>query len=111
MNVLYVCRGFNANVKAPPPKMKVSSPSKKPKFTSTRKLYSKDEDVYIMDAKCIGNIGRYLNHSCRPNVQVQNCFVDTHDVRFPWIAFFSKWKITAGEELSWDYNCKSFTIV
>jgi len=96
-------RGFTANVKAPPPKPKLS-PSKGPKYTSTRKFYGKDEDVYIMDAKCIGNIGRYLNHSCRPNVMVQNCFVDTHDIRFPWVAFFSKWKITAGEELSWDYN-------
>ena len=38
------------------------------------------------------------------NFQVQNCFVDTHDVRFPWVAFFSKWKISAGEELNWDYN-------
>merc|ERR1719204_1091036 len=88
-------RGFNAQVKAPPAK---------PKFTSPRKFFGKDDDVYIMDAKCIGNIGRYLNHSCRPNVMVQNCFVDTHDVRFPWVAFFSKWKISAGEELNWDYN-------
>ena len=57
-----------------------------------------------MDAKCIGNIGRYLNHLCRPNVMVQNCFVDTYDMRFSWVAFFSKWKISAGEELNWDYN-------
>lgn len=39
------------------------------------------EDIYIMDAKYEGNIGRYLNHSCQPNVFVQNVFVDTHDVR------------------------------
>jgi histone-lysine N-methyltransferase SETDB1 len=43
----------------------------KPKFVSTRKLFGKDEDVYIMDAKEKGNIGRYLNHSCNPNVFVQ----------------------------------------
>ena len=36
-----------------------------------------------------GNISRYLNHSCSPNVFVQNCFVDTHDLRFPWVAFFA----------------------
>ena len=57
-----------------------------------------------MDAKSKGNIGRYLNHSCRPNVFVQNCFVDTHDLRFPWVAFFSYNYIRAGQELCWDYN-------
>ena len=53
----------------------------KEKLKSARKFFGEDEDVYIMDAKQIGNIGRYLNHSCRPNVFVQNCFVDTHDLR------------------------------
>jgi len=30
-----------------------------------------------------------LQHSCSPNVFVQNVFVDTHDLRFPWVAFFA----------------------
>lgn len=65
-------------------------PRNKPeKLTSVRKMFGADEDVYIMDAKCKGNLGRYLNHSCDPNVFVQNCFVDTHDLRFPWVAFFA----------------------
>ena len=75
----------------------------KTRYVSTRKLYSKDEDVYIMDAKDKGNIGRYLNHSCSPNVFVQNCFVDTRDLRFPWIGFFALDHICAGQELCWDY--------
>jgi histone-lysine N-methyltransferase SETDB1 len=78
-------------------------PEDKPKHISTRKLFGKDEDVYIMDAKEIGNIGRYLNHSCGPNVFVQNCFVDTHDLRFPWVSFFAQCHISAGQELCWDY--------
>ena len=77
--------------------------SKKPKHKSTRLYFGEEEDVYIMDAKSIGNIGRYLNHSCNPNVFVQNAFVDTHDLRFPWVAFFSMNYIRAGEELCWDY--------
>ena len=76
----------------------------KPKYVSTRKYFHKDEDFYVMDAKSIGNIGRYLNHSCNPNVFVQNCFVDTHDLRFPWVAFFASSHISAGDELCWDYN-------
>ena len=46
----------------------------------------------------------YIQTLKNSHFQVQNCFVDTHDVRFPWVAFFSKWKISAGEELNWDYN-------
>lgn len=71
---------------------------------SARDLFGKDEKVYIMDAKVSGNIGRYFNHSCQPNVFVQNVFVDTHDVRFPWVAFFASVRIRAGVELTWDYN-------
>ncbi|CAH0395429.1 unnamed protein product [Bemisia tabaci] len=71
---------------------------------SLRYLFGEDECVYVMDAKCNGNIGRYLNHSCEPNVFVQNVFVDTHDLRFPWVAFFALNYIPAGQELTWDYN-------
>jgi len=76
----------------------------KAKFTSARKLFGKDEESFIMDAKKVGNIGRYLNHSCFPNVMVQNVFVDTHDLRFPWIAFFTTTFVRAGRELCWDYR-------
>lgn len=32
---------------------------------------------------------RLPQHSCSPNLFVQNVFVDTHDLRFPWVAFFA----------------------
>ncbi|KAK9496810.1 hypothetical protein O3M35_012964 [Rhynocoris fuscipes] len=73
-------------------------------FPSVRQLFGKDEAPYVMDAKTAGNIGRYFNHSCDPNVHVQSVFVDTHDLRFPWIAFFSQKYIKAGTELTWDYR-------
>ena len=79
----------------------------KSKFTSVRKLFGKEEKSFIMDAKKSGNIGRYLNHSCYPNVMVQNVFVDTHDLRFPWIAFFTTTFVRAGRELCWDYRSDS----
>jgi hypothetical protein len=31
-----------------------------------------------------------IQHSCGPNMFVQNVFIDTHDLRFPWVAFFAK---------------------
>ena len=92
--------GFSAPVGIAGPQ----AASQSEKFVSSRKLYGKSEDLYIMDAKSIGNIGRYLNHSCNPNVFVQNVFVDTHDLRFPWIAFFTSTSVRAGQELCWDYN-------
>ena len=36
---------------------------------------------YVMDANTEGNIGRYFNHCCEPNLFVQNVFVESHDLR------------------------------
>ncbi|KAL5962532.1 Histone-lysine N-methyltransferase SETDB1 [Taenia solium] len=66
--------------------------------------YFGDEEPFVMDAKKMGNLGRYFNHSCEPNVFVQNVFISSHDPRFPEVAFFAKRNIAAGEELTWDYG-------
>ncbi|XP_065646369.1 histone-lysine N-methyltransferase SETDB1 isoform X7 [Hydra vulgaris] len=71
---------------------------------STRHLYQNDNQMFILDAKSYGNVGRYMNHSCSPNLFVQNVMVDTHDLRFPWVAFFTLFNIPAYTELTWDYN-------
>jgi len=78
--------------------------SEEPKFKSVRKYFGPNEESYIMDAMTQGNVGRYLNHSCDPNVFVQNVFVDSHDLRFPTIAFFTLKYVPAGAELCWNYN-------
>ena len=66
--------------------------------------FIQQQEAYIMDAKSWGNIGRWFNHSCSPNIFVQNVFIDTYDLKFPWIAFFAQTSIKAGTELCWDYN-------
>ncbi|XP_051527696.1 histone-lysine N-methyltransferase SETDB1-A-like isoform X2 [Myxocyprinus asiaticus] len=71
---------------------------------NTRRLFNREEACYIIDARQEGNLGRYINHSCSPNLFVQNVFIDTHDLRFPWVAFFASKRIKAGTELTWDYN-------
>ncbi|XP_041738795.1 histone-lysine N-methyltransferase SETDB1-A isoform X1 [Coregonus clupeaformis] len=73
---------------------------------ATRRFFDGEESCYIIDAKLEGNVGRYLNHSCHPNLFAQNVFVDTHDLRFPWVAFFASKRIRAGTELAWDYKCE-----
>uniref|UniRef100_A0A4W4ERA1 [histone H3]-lysine(4) N-trimethyltransferase n=1 Tax=Electrophorus electricus TaxID=8005 RepID=A0A4W4ERA1_ELEEL len=71
---------------------------------NTRSLFSGEKACYLINAKQEGNIARYINHSCSPNLFVQNVFVDTHDLRFPWVAFFTSKRIKAGTELTWDYS-------
>ncbi|GMT21209.1 hypothetical protein PFISCL1PPCAC_12506, partial [Pristionchus fissidentatus] len=70
-------------------------------------LYFEKNDatsLYILDAKACGNLGRQFNHSCDPNMFTQHVFVDTHDIRLPWVAYFTSRDVKAGEELSWDYG-------
>ena len=78
-----------------------------------------DDDVgsFILDAKQYGSISRFYNHSCKPNVTIQNVthrpslvhhqersslsfskvFIHSHDPRLPVIALFACRKIRAGE--------------
>ena len=72
-------------------KKKQSKEVRVPKdFKSVRSMFGEDEESYIMDAKQKGNIGRFLNHSCYPNVVAQNVFVDSHDLR----KAFQRWHFT-----------------
>lgn len=60
--------------------------------------------VYILDAMTSGNVGRFFNHSCSPNSFAQNVFFESHDLRFPTVAFFASRNIFALEEITWDYQ-------
>lgn len=71
---------------------------------SIHKYFDKDDSIYVVDSKTNGNVSRYFNHSCAPNMFVQNVFVDTHDLRFPWQAYFASTIIPAGTELVYDYG-------
>lgn len=62
------------------------------------------DDVYTIDAAHYGNISHFVNHSCDPNLQVYNVFIDNLDERLPRIALFAKRGIKAGEELTFDYK-------
>ncbi|CAJ0958584.1 unnamed protein product, partial [Mesorhabditis belari] len=66
--------------------------------------YFGEKYLFVVDAKKRGNIGRFFNHCCDPNVRAQHVFIDTHDIRLPWLAIFTRGFIKAGEELRWDYG-------
>ncbi|XP_069577369.1 histone-lysine N-methyltransferase SETDB2 isoform X1 [Brachyistius frenatus] len=62
------------------------------------------EDVCFLDGSREGNVSRFLNHSCQPNLFVQNVFTDSHDPGFPIVSFFTNRVIKAGTELTWNYS-------
>lgn len=57
-----------------------------------------------IDAFHYGNVSRFFNHSCDPNLMVWPCFVETHDPRRHELAFFANRDIDVGEPLSFDYT-------
>ncbi|XP_025822395.1 histone-lysine N-methyltransferase, H3 lysine-9 specific SUVH6-like [Panicum hallii] len=63
------------------------------------------EDVgFTVDAAEYGNIGRFINHSCSPNLYTQNVLWDHDDKRMPHIMFFAAETIPPLQELTYDYN-------
>ena len=60
--------------------------------------------IPIIDASKTGNLGRFFNHACSPNIGIQNVFTNHHDIRYPHTSFFTLRNIKAGEELCWHYG-------
>ena len=56
----------------------------------------------IVDATERGNLARFLNHSCDPNMQVEKWYVN----RVPRLGMWAKRQIMPGEELSYNYSVK-----
>ncbi|XP_041666969.1 histone-lysine N-methyltransferase EHMT1 isoform X2 [Cheilinus undulatus] len=67
-------------------------------------LDDKPQDQYCIDARFYGNISRFLNHMCEPNLFACRVFTTHQDLRFPHIAFFASENIRAGEELGFNYG-------
>lgn len=70
----------------------------------------KDGDTFCLDAHFYGNISRFINHLCEPNIVPVKFFVDHQDLRYPRIAFFAFREIAANEELGFDYGEKFWSI-
>ncbi|XP_062867153.1 histone-lysine N-methyltransferase EHMT1 isoform X2 [Trichomycterus rosablanca] len=67
-------------------------------------LDSKVGDMYCIDARFYGNISRFINHHCEPNLFPCRVFTSHQDLRFPHIAFFACKNVSAGDELGFDYG-------
>uniref|UniRef100_A0A665WF93 Euchromatic histone-lysine N-methyltransferase 1a n=1 Tax=Echeneis naucrates TaxID=173247 RepID=A0A665WF93_ECHNA len=67
-------------------------------------LDNKVKDVHCIDARLFGNIGRFINHLCEPNLLAVRVFTMHQDLRFPRIAFFSSGSIKTGDQIGFDYG-------
>ena len=74
--------------------------------------YCKDHHHYclnldsglVIDGYRMGNLSRFVNHSCEPN-----CEMEKWNVNGSYrMGLFSKCSIPAGAELSYDYNFHSY---
>ncbi|KAL3523376.1 hypothetical protein ACH5RR_016210 [Cinchona calisaya] len=65
----------------------------------------KDEDALCLDATYYGNVARFINHRCfDANLLEIPVEVETPDHHYYHLAFFTKRKVHALEELTWDYG-------
>ncbi|EMS48020.1 Histone-lysine N-methyltransferase, H3 lysine-9 specific SUVH5 [Triticum urartu] len=81
-------------------------PSVVPGLSSSapRSVIMDDDRAFTIDAAEYGNIGRFINHSCSPNLYAQNILWDHGDKRVPHIMFFAAENISPLQELTYDYN-------
>ncbi|KAJ3684864.1 hypothetical protein LUZ61_014028 [Rhynchospora tenuis] len=59
---------------------------------------------FTIDAAEMGNVGRFINHSCSPNMYAQNVLFDHDDSRMPHVMFFAAENIPPLQELTYHYN-------
>ncbi|KAK1295396.1 Histone-lysine N-methyltransferase, H3 lysine-9 specific SUVH4 [Acorus calamus] len=66
---------------------------------------------FCIDAGLEGNVARFINHSCEPNLFVQ-CVLSSHrDPRFARIVLFASDNIPALQELTYDYAYRLDSVV
>ena len=66
-----------------------------------REIMKDFEISTYIDPRIFGNIGRYINHSCCPNLKAVPVHIDN---LVPHLSFFAIHPISANEELTFDYG-------
>ena len=74
--------------------------SKKEEYESNSKYLFEISKTKTIDGRSKTNKARYINHSCVPNCEIE--------IRLERVYVFSKRKIRAGEELTYDYDTNYF---
>lgn len=61
---------------------------------------------YVIDATKYGNVARFINHSCLPNLVNYQVLVESMDCQLAHIGLYASRDIAVGEELAYDYRYK-----
>lgn len=64
-----------------------------------KNCFSSQGGDYCIDGRFYGNVARFINHSCEPNLVSIRVFIEHQDANFPRIAFFTMRDVDALEEL------------
>ncbi|XP_020530211.1 histone-lysine N-methyltransferase SUVR5 isoform X1 [Amborella trichopoda] len=59
---------------------------------------------YVIDATNYGNVARFINHSCSPNLVNYQVLVESMDCQLAHIGLYASRDIAIGEELAYDYR-------
>ena len=49
-----------------------------------------EDNMYTVDAAFYGNLSHFVNHSCDPNLNIFNVFINNLDPNMPQLALFAK---------------------
>lgn len=74
--------------------------SKEEEYESYSKYLFEVSKTKTIDGRAKTNKARYINHSCRPNCEIE--------IRLERVYVFSKRNIRKGEELTYDYDTDYF---
>lgn len=88
---------FHSNARARKPSSKTSK-GKLPVGATEQTVH------YVIDCRLSGNVARFINHCCQPNLFVQGVLHDHHDLNRGHIMLFAGEDIPAQSELSYDYG-------
>ncbi|KAM0934229.1 putative [histone H3]-lysine(4) N-trimethyltransferase chromatin remodeling SET family [Dioscorea sansibarensis] len=75
-----------------------------PELKKSASFEGVEEKGYTVDASKHGNVGRFINHSCSPNLYAQNVLYDHDDKSMPHIMLFAAENIPPLQELTYHYN-------
>ncbi|KAJ2760480.1 hypothetical protein IWQ56_000360 [Coemansia nantahalensis] len=73
-------------------------------FDLDKEVPSDQQPPYTVDARMYGNVSRFFNHSCEPNMAIRAMYIGHLDPLLHELAFFALRDIAVGEELTFDYH-------
>ncbi|KAJ7944359.1 Histone-lysine N-methyltransferase SUVR5 [Quillaja saponaria] len=65
---------------------------------------TEEQAQYVIDSTRYGNISRFINHSCLPNLVSHQVLVESMDCQRAHIGLYASEDIALGEELTYDYR-------